>query len=111
MHYASALFRYEKEFAIKFWDHVTFLCLDDKHTIKVGKPNCPVAAVERGKSVLVAVGKRLEVADHDFTRLSLTPSVNVVNEVPDTIEESFYQGKVFVSLKKMLSSHPRQSAT
>ena len=100
VHYASALFRYEKEFAIKFHDHVTFLCLDDKHTIKVGDPNCPVAAVERGKSVLVAIGKRLKVADHDFTRLSLTPSVTMVNKVPETIEESFYQGKVFVSLKE-----------
>jgi hypothetical protein len=70
-HYASALFRYQKEFSIKFRDHLTFTSLDDKHTMKVGEPQCPVAAVEHGKQVLVSKDKKLTVADHDFTRLIL----------------------------------------
>ncbi|KAJ8375554.1 hypothetical protein SKAU_G00061340, partial [Synaphobranchus kaupii] len=59
-----------------------------------------VAAVERGKSVLAALGKRLTVADHDFTRLSMTPSVSLLIDVPDSIEGSFHRGKVFVILKE-----------
>lgn len=43
--------------------------------VKVGEPGYPVAAAERGKSVLVAMGKRFEVSDHDFTKFSITPSV------------------------------------
>ena len=100
LHYASAIYRYEKEFAIRFREHLSFLSLDDKHTIKIGEPGCPVAAVERGKSVLVAMGKRLEEADHDVTGLSMTPSVSLLGDVPDSIEGSFHHGKVFVTLKE-----------
>ncbi|CAB4000609.1 Hypothetical predicted protein [Paramuricea clavata] len=99
-HYASALFRYEKEFSIKFKEHLVFVSMDDKHTIKVGEPNCPVAAVERGKQVLVAIGTKLVVADHNFTRISMTLSVNLFSQVPDHIDESFYTGQVCVSFKE-----------
>lgn len=51
MHYASALFRYLKEFAFKYKDDTTFVCMDDKHTMKIGEPGYPLAAVERGKQV------------------------------------------------------------
>ena len=36
-HYASALFRYEKEMAIKFRSHATMVSLDDKHKVSVGE--------------------------------------------------------------------------
>lgn len=91
-HYASALFCYEKEFSIKFKKHLVFVSMNDKHTIKVGKPNCPVAAVERGIQVLVA--------DHDFTRISMTPRVNLFIQVPDCIDESFYTDQVCVLFKE-----------
>ena len=45
-HYASACFRYEKEFCVKFREYTTFICEDDKHTVKVGEPHFPVAAVD-----------------------------------------------------------------
>ena len=35
-HYCAAIFKYEKKFAVMFRDHVTMVCLDDKHNIKVG---------------------------------------------------------------------------
>ena len=75
-HYALALFRYEKEMAIKFRSHTTLVSMDDKHKIPVGEPGYPVACVERGKKVLCAVDKPFTVADRDFTR-SLTPSVTL----------------------------------
>ena len=99
-YYASALWRYQKEFAIKFWDHSLFVCQDDKHVVKVGEPGMPVAAVERGKSVLVATDVVYAVADHDFCKLSLTPSVTLQANIPESIDGSFYEGKVSISLKE-----------
>ena len=45
-HYAAAVFRYEREYACMFRQHCAFLSIDDKHRIKVGEPNFPVAAAE-----------------------------------------------------------------
>ena len=74
--------------------------MDDKHRCKVGEPNYPVAAVERGKKVVVAAsGTRFTVADHDFTKFAMIPSVTVLCDIPDTIEGSFYRGQVFIGLK------------
>ncbi len=47
-HYASAVFRYQREMALKF---KIFVCLDDKHRVPVGEPGYPVAAMDRGKKV------------------------------------------------------------
>ena len=57
LHYASALFRYLKELAIKYKDDAYLIFIDDKHRCKVGEPGYPVAAVERGRQVLVAHNK------------------------------------------------------
>ena len=75
MHYASALFRYLKEFCVKCRDNTNFVCMDDKHTMKVGEPGYSVAAIERGKPVLVANDTKFQVGDHDFTKFSIIPSV------------------------------------
>lgn len=99
-HYASALFRYEKEFAIRYREHTTFASLDDKHIINVGEPDYPFAAVERGKEVIVELRQKMVVADHDFTKFSLTPSVCLLIDIPETIDGSFYRGDVYVGLKE-----------
>ena len=70
--YASALFRYEKEFSLKYQSHVDFICMDDKHVCKVGEPGYPVAAMERGKAVIVSKDQSLQVGDHDFCKVSIT---------------------------------------
>ena len=99
-HYASAIFRYLREFAVKHRDITTMVCLDDKHRIKVGEPGFPVAAAERGKRVLVKVGATFEVGDHDFTKFSLVPSVTLVNNIPSEISGSWYRGSVCFALKE-----------
>ena len=38
-----------------FREHSAFLSIDDKHRIKVGEPNFPVAAAERGRRVAVRI--------------------------------------------------------
>ena len=99
-HYASALFRYEKEFSIKYRKHVDFIAMDDKHTCKVGEPDFPVAAAKRGKEVIVARSQSLLVADHDFTKLSVSPSVTMQINIPEDIEGSFYVGQIHAGVKE-----------
>ena len=98
--YASALFRYAKCFSLKYRNFVSFVCMDDKHTCKVGEPNCPIAAVERGKQVIVGLNESFQVADHDFCKLSLTPSAALFVNLPDDMEGSFYDWQVSVTLKE-----------
>ena len=50
-------------------------CMDDKHRVKVGEPNHPVATAERGKKVLVSQDTTFKVADHNFTKFMLVPSI------------------------------------
>lgn len=64
--YAAAVFRYQRELAVRFRSDAIFMCMDDKHQIKVGEPKYPVAATDRGRRVLVGSGETFEVADHDF---------------------------------------------
>ena len=52
---------------------------DDKHSVKVGEPGFPVAA---GKQVL---DPPFCVSDHDFTKESLFPTVNLLCKVPESI--------------------------
>lgn len=99
-HYAAAIFRYQREMAILFKMHCTYVCLDDKHRIKVGEPGFPVAAAERGRRVLVSRNANFEVGDHDFTRYSIISSVSLYIDIPDNIEDSWYTGKVRVALKE-----------
>ena len=87
-HYAAALFRYKREFAIRFKQSTTFVCLNDKHHIKVGEPGYPVAAVERGRRVIVCKDVSFEVGNHDFTKVSIIPSVTLVADIPDTLAGS-----------------------
>ena len=50
-HYCAAIFRYEREMAVKFRSYSIFACLDDKHRVSVGEPGFPVAAVEGSGSL------------------------------------------------------------
>ena len=98
-HYCAAAWRYLREYAIKNRDMCTLVSMDDKHKIKVGEPGYPLAAAERGKQVIVAENEVMAVGDHDFSKSTLTPSVNFIIDVPGSIEESFYRGDVFVGIK------------
>ena len=101
-HYAAALFRYQRELAVQFKDHSVFFSLDDKHRVKVGEPGFPVAAAERGRRVLVGHDSAFQVGDHDFTRMSIVPSVCFAINIPDSIDLSWYTGRVFVGLKEAI---------
>lgn len=76
--------------------------MDDKHQIKVGEPKYPVAATDRGRRVLVGSGETFEVADHDFTKFGIIPSVTFVVDIPEDVKDSWYDGQVFVGMKEAL---------
>ena len=99
-HYAAALFRYQQELAILLRDHSVFVSLDDKHRIKVGEPGFSVPTAERGRRVLVSRDATFEVGDHDFTHMSIVPSVCFIIDIPESVESSCYCGKVCVGLKE-----------
>ena len=46
-HYAAACFRYIREYALLLREECAFVCLDDKHKIKIGEPDHPVAREEK----------------------------------------------------------------
>ena len=110
-HYCAGT--YQRELAVKFRDNSTFVCLDDKHRVKIGEPGYPVAAAERGRQVVVSSTDTFAVGDHDFTRFSVIPSVVLEVTIPDTFEGSWYTGQVFVGIKDAVyqASSPLRHAT
>lgn len=88
-----------REYAAKFREHSVFICDNDKHRIKVGEPGYPLAAAERGCQVVVSLNQSFQVGNHDFSCFSQIPSVNLEVHIPDSIDGSWYQGKVFIGFK------------
>ena len=56
-------------------------------------------AAERGRIVLVRAGTTLEVGDQQFIKISIVPSIVLVADIPDNIQESWYRGQVLVGFK------------
>ena len=98
-HYCAAIFRYMREYAVKYRTLSTFVSLDDKHRIKVGEPGRPNAAVERGRRVLVGTNETFEVSDHDFCKFSIIPSVSFELNIPEEFDQSWYRGTVHIGYK------------
>ena len=98
-HYAAAYFRYMREYAIMMREYCLFVCLDDKHKVKIGEPDFPVTSAERGRRVPVRADQSFQAGDHDFTKFGIVPSVALVIDIPEEISGSWYAGDVFVILK------------
>ena len=98
-HYCACIFKYVKEYATRIKDMVAFVCTDDKHKISVGEPGTPIAPVPRGKQGIVGRNEVFRVADHDFSKLSLIPTTILINEVPSTVDGSWYRGTPYVGVK------------
>ncbi|CAB4374378.1 unnamed protein product [Rhizophagus irregularis] len=71
---------------------------DDKHKVPIGE-GMPVSTEVCNHQSLAAQNSTLNVADHDFTKLSLTPSVIFFVSIPKDISDGFYNREVFVSFK------------
>lgn len=112
-HYCSAVFKYARQYAVKFKEDVMFLCLDDKSKVDFGEPGQAIQSGVRGKKSIIPVNSCLSALDHDQqSKGSLTPSVCLKVELPDCITGSFYRGKVCVTYKDSVfeSSSPFRHA-
>ena len=79
--------------------HVVFIFADDKCSAKIGEPGDPVAAVERNKRVIGSDELGAIASRHDFAKFKVNPSVMLLlagNDIPHSVFESFYRGRVFV---------------
>ena len=93
-HFCAAQLKYLKEKAVEMRGNVAFLCCDDKAKVPVGEPNAPVSTGVRGKMTIAPVSTTLGALDHDMTKASLTPSVVLRCEIPESSAKSFVRGKV-----------------
>ncbi|XP_076103163.1 uncharacterized protein LOC143072213 [Mytilus galloprovincialis] len=113
-HYCSAVFKYIRQFAIKFRDCCKLLCIDDKAKIDYGEPGMAVSSGVRGKKSIVPSNVSLSALDHDLqTKGSVTPSVSLDVSIPESIDDTFYRGKVSVIYKDsiFMPSSPWRHAT
>ena len=51
--------------------------------INVGEPDYPLVAVARGKREIVGENKSFQVADHDFSKLSIVPDGTLIQTIPE----------------------------
>jgi hypothetical protein len=73
--------------------------LNDKHRCKIGESGFPIAAVKKGKKVIVSKDIIFAVTDHDFTKMGIIPNVAMICNIPESINGDFYAEKVYVKLK------------
>ena len=99
-HYCNSQFKYMKEMAVglKSQCNLVMVCCDDKAKVPVGEPGFAVSTGVRGKRTIAPTSTTLESADHDMVKSSLTPSVTLQVNIPDSTEESFVRGKVGVTV-------------
>ena len=70
--------------------------VDDKAIVPVGEPERPVSKNVRAcGGALVPGDKILGALDHDFHICGLVLSVFLKSDVPDNVNDSFYEGIVF----------------
>ena len=98
-HYANVIFKYARQYAVNVQDLCSFICTDDKHKISVGEPGFPLSVLPHGRRVLVGLNEKYQVGDHDFSTVSLIPTVILLNDIPEEVDGSWYHGKPMVSLK------------
>ena len=99
-----------------------FFSTDAKCKITVGEPDYPIAAVNRGKKVIVGINQSFQVGDHDFSKISIIPDAILVHDIPhmntyqqdeeedsDTESDtngvsnhSWYRGQVYYAFKNMV---------
>ena len=99
VHYTGAVYKYARGYAVSVHDLVSFICTNNKHKILVGESGFPVAALPHGCRVLVEKNEMFQVADHDFSNLSLIPIVILIINISESIKDSWYRGEPNVLLK------------
>ena len=77
-HYANAIYKYARQYAIDIRDLTSFICTDDKHEILLGEPGFLLSALPCGRRVLV--GKKLSLWSRGsrFFNIIINTNCNIV---------------------------------
>ena len=116
-HYVNAIHHFMQKRAVKYRNETLFLSADAKCKVTVGEPGYQIAAVSRGKKVIVWVNESFQVADHDFSKLSIIPDAILVQQIPEDVEQveaepekavggktnGWFSGQVFYAFKTMVN--------
>ncbi len=73
--------------------------MDDKAKIPIGEPGTPEAATSHGRKAISLNGVNLEASDHNYHSVSMTPSVHLLCDIPESASESFFSGQIYVGVK------------
>ena len=93
------LFNFSREIAIRFNEHSTFASTNNKSKIKVGEPGYPISTVRRAENILVAKAYAAQLADHNFSSMTITSTVALISDIPPKIDNSSYRGPHYEFLK------------
>ena len=91
-HYCNVIYNFIKQRAWKYSVNSTFFCADAKYKTSVGEPDFPFTCVARGKKVVVGLNGSFQVADHDFSKISIIPDAVFIQQIP---EENYNEGDEF----------------
>ena len=73
-----------------------FISCDDKAKIPIGEPNYPIStgARQRQGNIIPVnlIDRETRVLDHDFSKASFTPSVELDMNTPEKRESSWFDG-------------------
>lgn len=97
-HYCACIYKYLRERAVELVNKCCLVCCDDKAKVAVGEPGFSISTGVRGKKTLAPSTTTLSAGDHDMSKASLTPSVILKVDVPQSSDQSFVQGQVSVSV-------------
>ena len=61
--------------------------------------DCQLPQLKEGNKCVTTNGKKFAVANHDFTKSGVIPSVTLLCDTPDSTDGNFYQGQVYVGTK------------
>lgn len=97
-HFCAALKRYLLHMCVRFRDEARFVSFDDKNNIPVGHPGLPIAAIERGRRVLVAkASSGVQAMDHDAGsggQIKFIPTVTLLRKPPREMDDPWLRGTV-----------------
>ncbi|KAJ1446414.1 hypothetical protein M885DRAFT_591824 [Pelagophyceae sp. CCMP2097] len=80
---------------------------DDKSKVACGEPGHSVSTnVRPSSAVLAHKDVQILALDHDFHRVSFTPSVNLIQDTPDFANESWRKGRLCVTIRDSILYPP-----
>ena len=109
-HYNAAQFKYLRTFAVELGPHlVSLIGWDDKTGVDIGEAEQPTAATQNAGKSWVHRDSPVGEGQHLFHKTNLTPSVRLVHEIGESVDESFYRGLPQLVVKDSIFQHSSSS--